>query len=104
MDIAGWRKQIDELDRKLVELLNQRARAAHEIGRLKRNTQMPIYEPDREKIIHQNVCAVNQGPLSDSDIMQIFECIVSIMRRIQKDEIVPRAGAAAPGTQTENES
>ena len=34
MDIVGWRKQIDELDRKLVALLNQRATAAHEIGKL----------------------------------------------------------------------
>jgi chorismate mutase len=34
MDITDWRKKIDELDRKLVELLNQRAQAAHEIGRL----------------------------------------------------------------------
>ena len=36
MDISDWRKKIDELDRKLVELLSQRAQAAHEIGKLKR--------------------------------------------------------------------
>jgi len=48
MDIADWRKKIDELDGRLVELLNERARAAREIGRLKRKTSMPIYEPDRE--------------------------------------------------------
>jgi chorismate mutase len=39
MDIADWRKKIDELDRRLVELLNERAQAAHEIGKLKRNTR-----------------------------------------------------------------
>ena len=49
MTISDWRKKIDELDRKLVELLNQRARAAIEIGRLKRNTDLPIYEPERER-------------------------------------------------------
>ena len=48
MDIAEWRKKIDELDRKMVELLNERAKAAQEIGRLKRSTAMPIYEPDRD--------------------------------------------------------
>ena len=63
MDIADWRKRIDELDRKLVELLNERARAAQEIGKLKRNTQIPIYEPEREKIIFENVREANQGPL-----------------------------------------
>lgn len=94
MDIADWRKQIDELDRKLVDLLNQRARAAHEIGKLKRNTQMPIYEPDREKTIHENVRQVNKGPLGDRDITQIFERIIDIMRQVQKEEIVPKSEAA----------
>ena len=51
MDIADWRNKIDELDRKLVELLNQRAEAAHEIGRLKRDGSLPIYEPDRERMV-----------------------------------------------------
>jgi len=49
MDIADWRKKIDELDRKLAALLNERAAAAVEIGRLKRNTSLPIYEPERER-------------------------------------------------------
>jgi len=51
MDIEDWRKKIDELDRKLVALLSERARAAVEIGRLKRDTSLPIYEPDRERIV-----------------------------------------------------
>ena len=49
MDISDWRRKIDELDRKLAALLNERASAAIEIGRLKRNTKLPIYEPDRER-------------------------------------------------------
>jgi chorismate mutase len=51
MDIADWRKKIDEIDQQLVEILNQRAQAAQEIGRLKRQTSMPIYEPDRERTV-----------------------------------------------------
>jgi chorismate mutase-like protein len=98
MDIAEWRKQIDEIDRKLIALLNERAKAAHEIGKLKRNTQMPIYEPDREKLIFENVRRTNQGPLSDRDLTQIFERIIDIMRNIQKEEIVPKA---VSGTATE---
>jgi chorismate mutase len=89
MDIADWRKQIDELDRRLVELLNQRAHAAREIGKLKRNTSMPIYEPDREKIIFENVRKVNQGPLPDGELRHVYERIIDVMRNIQKSEIVP---------------
>lgn len=88
-DIRGLRKKIDELDRKLVELLNERARAARDIGRLKRQTQMPIYEPDREKIIFDNVAGANRGPLDSVDLKQVFERIIDVMRKIQKDEIAP---------------
>ncbi|MGH9492976.1 MAG: chorismate mutase, partial [Terriglobales bacterium] len=55
MDIAGWRRKLDKLDRKLVRMLNQRARAAQEIGRLKARTAMPIYEPKREEAVFENV-------------------------------------------------
>ena len=86
MDIPGWRKKIDEIDRKLVDLLNQRARAAREIGRLKQNTQMPIYEPEREKAIIERVHATNRGPISNPDLTAVFEIIIGIMRRMQQDE------------------
>jgi chorismate mutase len=97
MDIADWRKQIDEIDRKIIELINRRAQAAQEIGKLKRDTSMPIYEPDREKIILENVQRTNQGPLSDLDLTQIYERIIDVMRNIQKKEIVPEQKASGSG-------
>ena len=102
MDIADWRKKIDEIDRKLVELLNQRAQAAHEIGRLKRNTNMPIYEPQREKVIFENVQKANGGPLEGRDLVQVYERIIDVMRKIQKEEIAP--GQKTAGGETEFES
>ena len=91
MDIEDWRKKIDELDRKLVALLSQRARAAVEIGRLKRNTNLPVYEPDRERIVFANVQDANQGPLPGRDLVRIYERIIDVMRNIQKEEIAPAA-------------
>src|SRR5579863_3262901 len=99
MDIAEWRKKIDEMDRRMVELLNERARAAQEIGRLKRNTNMPIYEPDREKKIFENVRAMNKGPLPDQELQHVFERIIDVMRNIQKEEIKPTAKTAGGGTE-----
>jgi len=99
MDIADWRKQIDELDGRLVELLNQRARAAQEIGKLKRNTSMPIYEPDREKIIFENVRRANRGPLPDHELRHVYERIIDVMRNIQKMEIVDESPAAQSVTE-----
>ena len=99
MDIADWRKRIDELDQKLVELLNQRAECAIEIGRLKRNTNLPVYEPDREKQILENVCRANRGPLSDDDLKRVYERMIDVMRTIQKLDLQPPAKAAGEGTE-----
>ncbi len=90
MDIADWRKKIDELDCRLVELLNERASAAKEIGKLKRNTNLPIYEPLRENTIFENVRKVNRGPLPDKELQHVYERIIDVMRNIQKIEAVPK--------------
>jgi chorismate mutase len=88
MDISDWRKKIDDLDRKLAALLNERAGAAIEIGRLKRNTDLPIYEPEREREVIANVQQSSRGPLAQRDLAQIFERIMDVMRSVQKHEIV----------------
>lgn len=98
MDIADWRKKIDEMDLKLVELLNERAKAAQEIGKLKRNTKMPIYEPEREKLIFENVRKANRGPLPDNELRHVYERIIDVMRNIQKLEIQPTTKADTAAT------
>ncbi len=103
MDIEDWRKQIDDLDRRLVELLSERARAAVEIGRLKRNTSLPIYEPDRERTVFENVQEANRGPLPGRDLVRIYERIIDVMRNIQKEEIGPKAEAADAETELDSE-
>src|SRR5215475_8076133 len=102
MDIEDWRDKIDELDRKLVALISERAQAAVEIGKLKRNTSMPIYEPDRERVVFQNVQQANPGPLPGRDLVRIYERIIDVMRNIQKEEIVTKSETR--GTETELES
>ena len=94
MDIADWRKKIDEIDQQLVSLMNQRAQAAHEIGKLKRLAGMPIYEPDRERAVFENAKQANKGPLPDRDLQRIYERIMDIMRAIQREEIAPQTAAS----------
>ena len=103
MDIAEWRDKIDELDRKLVALISERARAAVEIGKLKRNTSMPIYEPDRERVVFDNVQAANPGPLPGRDLVRIYERIIDVMRNIQKEEIVTSPEKSETETELDSE-
>jgi chorismate mutase len=88
MDITDWRKKIDKIDPQIVALLNERAVAAREIGRIKRHLDMPIREHDREREVLRNISRANKGPLSDTDLHLIFESVMDIMRNIQKSEIV----------------
>jgi chorismate mutase len=99
MTLEELRKQIDELDRQLVALLSRRAEAALQAGRLKVATDLPIYEPAREKLIYENVRKVNHGPMPDIELTHIFERIIDVMRSLQRDELASQrnAQAAAPG-------
>ena len=103
MDIADWRVKIDELDRQLVTLINERARCAVEIGKLKQNSSLPVYEPDRERIIFDNIARQNHGPLTQVQLRQIYERLVDVMRQIQKDEITPESVEDRRGEPTELE-
>jgi|SRR5579863_5542349 len=101
MDIADWRLKIDEIDRKLVELLCQRAQAVHSIGKLKHDAGLPVYEPDREKKVFENARAANAGPLPDRDMMRIFERIVDVMRQSEMQQVAPAAASASGSGETE---
>lgn len=91
MDIADWRRKIDELDEQIVRLLSERAAAAEAIGKLKRATNLPIYEPGREQIIFDRVRAVNPGPLPDAELQHIYERIIDVMRALQRRDIEPNS-------------
>ena len=103
MDIAGWRLKIDELDRQLVQLISERAHCAVEIGKLKRNSSIPVYEPDREQIIFDNIARQNKGPLNQVQLRQVYERLVDIMRQIQVDESGQAPVAERTGELTELE-
>ncbi len=75
---------IDDVDRRIVALLNERTRVVEEIGRVKREAQLPIYEPKREDQVFANVTGCNRGPLTPDALRRIFERIIDEMRKIQR--------------------
>jgi chorismate mutase-like protein len=91
MDIEEWRVKIDEIDRQIVALLSQRAEAAKAIGKLKRSTSLPVYEPNRERVIFENVRAANKGPLPDIELTHVYERIIDVMRALQRDELASQS-------------
>src|SRR3954452_10999357 len=75
--LAPLRLQIDALDREIVELLNKRARVVVEIGKIKQQSNAPIYAPDREKAVMEKVRKLNKGPLSDRCLEAVYRELMS---------------------------
>jgi chorismate mutase-like protein len=79
------RKNIDRVDEVLVRLLNERARCACEIGRLKKDLGVEIYQPDREKQVLDHVRGIAaEGPLGPDAIARLFERIIDEARRLER--------------------
>jgi chorismate mutase-like protein len=85
MNLSDLRRRIDEVDKKLVELLNERSRCALEIGKLKQSANIPLYQPDRENEVIANAERHNPGPLSDAAIRRLFERIIDEARAAERD-------------------
>ena len=85
--LAHCRERIDAVDLRILELLNERTSIVEEIGRIKRDAQMPIYEPKREDAVFNNVISHNNGPLPAEAVKRVFERIVDEMRKVQKELI-----------------
>ena len=83
-DLTRCRVVIDELDRRIIALLNERTAVVEEIGRIKQELHLGIYEPKREDQVLANVLAHNNGPLPPDAVKRIFERIMDEMRTLQK--------------------
>lgn len=72
LDLSSLRDSIDELDQKIVELLNQRAEVVVSVGKAKRSDGTAIYAPDREQRVLQRIAKLNKGPLPQKTLHAIY--------------------------------
>ncbi len=95
--IESWRRRIDDLDEKILELLNERSRCALAIGAVKRRLGRGVYDPAREAEIVKQVLGANHGPLQDDAVKRLFERILDESRRLERVEEEPARGATDGG-------
>ena len=91
--IERLRQNIDTVDEVLVKLLNQRAKWAQEIGRVKKGAGIAIYQPDREAKVVAHVVGANRGPLEAAAVQRLFERVIDESRRLERTA-EPEAGVA----------
>src|SRR3546814_10976481 len=82
------REQIDLIDQQILDLLNQRARVAQEVGHVKAETNAPVFRPEREAQVLRSAAACNPGPLADQDVQTIFREVMRSEGRRVGDESV----------------
>ncbi|MEI6971233.1 MAG: prephenate dehydratase [bacterium] len=95
MTLEELRKQINEVDQKLVALLNERTRTAVEIGKIKESQGLEPYDPGREKKVLERVAGLNHGPLDSTSLKAIYREIMSSALAIEKQVKVAYLGPAA---------
>lgn len=97
-DLSELRLRIDEVDSKLIELLNQRADLVHEVGEVKRSNGLEIYAPEREEALLQKLVKKSQGRMQPGAIRAIYREIMSASLALEKDLTIAFFGQPASWT------
>lgn len=84
MTIDEIRLRINQLDDQLLQIFNERASLALEIGEIKKELNLPIYDPKREKLIFERMQLKNPGPLDNGAIVRMFERVIDESRRLER--------------------
>ncbi len=80
------RNAIDIIDLRIIELLQERAGLAREIGHIKKELGMPILDPAREGKIKNKLAAGAKGPMNTDSLVRIYEVIMAESRRLQGED------------------
>ncbi len=90
--LAGLRQQIDALDRQLLEMLNQRAHLAEQVGDIKRAEGSPFFRPDRVAQVLEKIQQLNPGPLKNTHVAAIWREIMSACLALEAPQRVAVLG------------
>ena len=86
-ELDALRAQIDELDRTIVGLLNERARLALEAGRLKAaQGRDGARDPEREREVLLRVAMANEGPLPQADLVDVYRRLIDALVALEESE------------------
>ena len=98
MNLEELRNQIDNLDEKIIELLNQRIEVVQEIGKTKKDSGDEIYVPARERAVFEKITRLNDGPLPDESAHAIYREIMSAALALETDMKISYLGPEATFT------
>jgi chorismate mutase/prephenate dehydratase len=98
MNLGDIRKKIDELDKKVIDLLNERTKLALAVGKVKVETGKEIYAPDRESEIYRRIDEYSKGPMPKDALKTIYREIMSASLSLEKPLTIAYLGPEATFT------
>ena len=98
MNLEELRGKIDKVDREIVDRLNERVRLAAEIGRVKNQSDEPLYVPAREEEVFKKLSELSDGPLEEGPLRAIYREIISASIALEKKLIIGYLGPEATFT------
>jgi len=97
-ELEKLRKEIDEIDNKILELLNKRASIVIDIAHIKRGKNAKFYSPEREREILERLISINKGPFPDDTLKVIYREILSASLSLEEPLKVACLGPLATFT------
>ena len=97
-EINKLRTNIDEIDKKIVTLLNERLKTGIKIGKLKGKEKKKVIDLSREKRVIQNLKKANRGPIKNKTLLYLYNIIIAASREIQKPTLISYLGPEATHT------
>ncbi|MFH0975200.1 MAG: prephenate dehydratase [Spirochaetota bacterium] len=95
MNLEELRQKIDNIDKNLIEFINERTKIALEIGKIKSEQNIPFYKPERERLIMEKLQLLNKGPFPTNALKLIFLEMMSACRGLEKNIVVAYLGPEA---------
>ena len=86
-ELGRLRTRIDEIDRRIVALLNERAAVGIEVGRVKASAgRTAMFDADREQEVLRQVAGANVGPIDEPALLGLYQQIIDLTRRLEESE------------------
>ena len=86
-ELEPLRAAIDEVDRKLLELMTERVRLVLAVGDVKRARDMAVYDPDRERRVLERLASLAEAPLDGATVRRVFERLIDEMRGLEQKHV-----------------
>ncbi len=98
MRLEQLRREIDDLDRRIVGLLNERAKKGRAIGQEKAALGWTtVRDPEREREVLLRVTIANEGPLPQEDLLAIYRRLIDATRALEDRDRDRDTGPGSPG-------